>query len=146
MDPAVSRSGSDRSRRVRTLLGGLALATVFVLTVFVVTVGAPSSARAQAATTHEVTWAYANHADVARFVVFVSSVDGDQSGARQINVGKPPGQLHAGALLQYFSAIVSVSVDEFVAVGAVGHDGSLSTLSGWSPLPPSPPGQPLLIP
>ena len=93
---------------------------------------------------HEVTWAHNAAGDVQNFVVFVSTVKGDQANARQINVGKPTGQTNAGSL-EMFSAIVAVELDEYLAVAAIALDGSLSELSAWSGVPPSPPGQPLLM-
>ncbi|MEE8166610.1 MAG: hypothetical protein V3T64_13660 [Myxococcota bacterium] len=104
----------------------------------------PGSALAAPAL-HEITWAHNAAAEVQNFVVFVSAVQGDQANSRQIYVGKPASQSNSGSL-QTFSAIVSVELDEYVAVAALALDGSLSELSRWSGLPPSQPGQPFLIP
>jgi len=84
---------------------------------------------------HEVTWAH--------FVIFISPVAGSVDEARQVDVGKPGGSGSGSA--QFFSALVSVGVGDFVAVAAVGRNGLLSDLSGWSPAQPSQPGQPLVV-
>lgn len=94
---------------------------------------------------HEISWAHNAANEVQNFVVFVSAVKGDHANSRQINVGKPPNH-SVSSLIQMFSAIVSVELDEYVAVAAVSRDGRLSELSAWSAIPPSQPGQPLLIP
>ena len=92
---------------------------------------------------HEVTWAHSSPSDVRSFVIFVSPVAGSVDEARQVNVGKPGGSGSGSA--QFFSALVSVGVGDFVAVAAVGRNGLLSDLSGWSPAQPSQPGQPLVV-
>lgn len=115
----------------------------FVIMVGWMLLGLPAPGQAQTIM-HELTWAHAQPNGVQRFVVFVSPVAGDRAQARQIDVGKPPGEPNSGAI--WYSAVISAERDEFVAVAAMASDGSLSGLSRWSGLPPSPPGQPLLIP
>lgn len=105
---------------------------------------AAGMASAQAAT-HEVVWGHANPSDVARFVIYVSSVEGDLSSARQIDVGKPNSAPGLGSLTS-FSAVIQADSDDYVAIGAVGNDGATSPPSDWALLPPSKPGQPLLLP
>jgi len=92
---------------------------------------------------HEVTWAHLSPSDVRSFVIFISPVAGSVDEARQVDVGKPGGSGSGSA--QFFSALVSVGVGDFVAVAAVGRNGLLSDLSGWSPAQPSQPGQPLVV-
>lgn len=117
--------------------------TLLALAGFFLVFGA-STASAQAVA-HEITWAHTAPADVARFVVYVSRVEGDLSQARQIDVGKPTGQPTGGALTS-FSAVVLADADDFVAVGAMSANGVASPPSQWAALPPSKPGQPLLLP
>ncbi len=131
--------GCERPRS-RTRQG---IAWVLTLGLGLATLGLPSAALAQTAM-HEIVWAHQAPGDVQRFVIFVSPVQGNESLARQVDVGMPPGSDQGS--LRYFSAIVPVALDEYVAVAAVGSDGSLSPLSAWSGLPPTQPGQPLLIP
>ncbi|MBY0401574.1 hypothetical protein K2X89_14865, partial [Myxococcota bacterium] len=72
-----------------------------------------------------------------------STVKGDQAGARRVDVGKPESQ--PSGTVQVFSAIVPIGSSEFVAVAAVGYDGRMGALSGWSAVPPTRPGQPIVI-
>lgn len=94
-------------------------------------------------TPHEIIWAHPDGAAVRRFVVFVSPVKGDVGAARRIDVGKPQGQ--SGGLVEYYSALVTLDGDEFVAVAAIGQDGRMGELSSWSGPRPSRPGQPIVI-
>jgi hypothetical protein len=105
--------------------------------------GLPGLARAGEDRLHEVTWAHQQPAQVERFVVYVSSERGDTAGARQIEVGKPAGA--SSGSFQFYSAIVPVGSDEFLAVGAFGYNGVLGGLSEWSAVPPTRPGQPLVV-
>ena len=123
-----------RTARLRALLCALLLA-----------ICAPSIGFAQE-TMHEISWAHATPQNVSRFVVYISATNSDVQGARIVDVGKPPSQPTSGGTMHVFRAIVSADPTEFVAVGAIGTDGSTSPLSAWSPLPPSQPGQPLLVP
>ncbi len=92
---------------------------------------------------HEITWIHPSPAEVRSFVIFVSPEPALVSAARQIDVGKPGGSSSTSA--QFFSAIVPVSVDEYVAVAAMGQNGLLSVFSEWRPPQPTRPGQPLLV-
>ncbi|MBK7947591.1 MAG: hypothetical protein IPK00_02335 [Deltaproteobacteria bacterium] len=92
---------------------------------------------------HEVIWAHPDALAVKRFVVFVSAVKGDQTGARRVDVGKPASE--PSGTVQVFSAIVPIGTAEFVAVAAVGYDGRMGALSSWSGVPPTRPGQPIVI-
>ena len=142
---AKQTASSNRSRRrtrARSVLASYAVMLAMLLGCAVLWL--PGSAQAAPAM-HEITWSHNAAGDVANFVVFVSAVEGDQANSRLIDVGKPESQPGSGTL-QTFSAIVSVELDEYVAVAAIAVDGSLSGLSAWSTLPPSQPGQPLLIP
>ncbi len=103
----------------------------------------PNPAAADEVELHEVTWAHPSPAQVSRFVVFVSTVRGDTSSARQVEVGKPAGS--SSGSLQFYSAIVPVDHEEFVAIGAVDNAGVLAAMSNWSAVPPSRPGQPLVV-
>lgn len=104
----------------------------------------PSESFAQASS-HEVTWAHGAPNGVARFVVYLSRVQGDLDSARQVDVGKPSGAAMTGTMTSY-SAVILADSDEYVAIGAIGNDGVASTPSEWALLPPSKPGQPLLLP
>lgn len=92
---------------------------------------------------HEVTWLHESPNEVRSFVLFVSAESGSTVGARQINVGKPGGS--GSGTAQFFSAIVPISSEDFVAVAAVGQNGLLSAVSAWSRPQPSQPGQPLVV-
>jgi hypothetical protein len=92
---------------------------------------------------HEITWLHESPNDVGSFVLFVSPVSGSMAEARQIDVGKPGGSGSGSA--QFFSALVPIASDEFVAVAAIGRNGLLSSLSAWSRPQPSQPGQPLVV-
>ena len=144
----VRRANSDsRGCEFASFVGSVrrsALGLLLGLAIGIGLVGFPSSAEAQSSL-HEITWAHASPATVVRFVVFVSSTSGDQSGARQINVGKPPSS-KSDSNGPIFSWTVSVDVNDFVAVAAVDIYGRLSPLSNWQNPPPSTPGQPFLIP
>ncbi len=92
---------------------------------------------------HEVVWGHPNPASVSRFVVFISSVKGDSSSARRVDVPKPENQ--SSGTFQTFSAIVSMRDTEFVSVAAVGYTGQMGALSNWSGVVPGRPGQPIVI-
>ena len=111
--------------------------------VFLVLVSFPGLASAAGETMHEVIWAHPDALAVKRFVVFVSTVKGDQAGARRVDVGKPQSQ--PSGTVQVFSAIVPIGSAEFIAVAAVGYDGRMGALSSWSGVPPTRPGQPIVI-
>lgn len=131
------REGMEEERgRLRRRLIGVGLAAAFFC-------GVPVLARAGEDRLHEITWAHQQPAQVSRFVVFVSSERGDTAGARQVEVGKPAGT--SSGTYQFYSAIVPVGSDEFVAVGAIGQNGVLGGISAWSAVPPTRPGQPLVI-
>ena len=138
-------SAAARPRSARPVWGKIEIARVILILV----VGAmvwvlPGEAHAQS-TLQELSWAHSSPETVSRFIVFASMTNGDRAGARQVNVGKPANATRVGANYVY-SAVVAVDLDEFVAVAAVGYDGSVSALSAWTAVPPSTPGQPLLIP
>jgi hypothetical protein len=103
----------------------------------------PNPADAGEVAPHEVTWAHSSPAQISRFILFLSPVRGDMSSARQVEVGKPAGA--SSGSLQFFSAIVPLDFEEFVAIGAVDNAGVLSATSNWSAVPPSRPGQPLVV-
>jgi hypothetical protein len=103
----------------------------------------PNPAAAGEVEPHEVTWAHPSPAQVSRFIVFLSPVRGDMRSARQVEVGKPAGS--SNGTMQFYSAIVPVDLEEFVAIGAVDNAGVLSATSNWSAVPPSRPGQPLVV-
>jgi hypothetical protein len=90
---------------------------------------------------HEVTWLHESPNEVRSFMLFVSPVSGSTDGARQINVPNPGGS----GSVQFFSALVPIASDDFVAVAAIGQNGLLSGLSAWSRAQPSQPGQPLVV-
>jgi len=100
-------------------------------------------AQAQQASPHELVWAHAKPSEITGFVVFLSSVEGSVDDARRVQVGLPETLQSSG--MQFYSAIVSASVDEFVAVAAIDRQGQMSELSAWSGMPPSTPGKPFLI-
>jgi len=93
----------------------------------------------------EVTWAHPTPGWVQGFVIFVSPVAGLEDATRQITVGKPAGRSMDNDGMWAFTAIVPAAYDEFLAVAAVGPDGTHSPLSSWSVVVPTAPGQPLLI-
>lgn len=141
---ATRRFGLDRSgwngvsRGMRLgLVFGLSVGALGLLGAF------PAVARAGEAELHELTWAHPSPASVSRFIVFVSRTRGGASTARQVEVGKPAGS--SSGTLQFYSAIVPVDHEEFVAVGAVDNAGNLGSMSDWSAVPPSRPGQPLVV-
>jgi hypothetical protein len=92
---------------------------------------------------HEVNWSYPSPGSVSRFVLFVSPVSGALDQSRQIEVGKPGGKKINN--IQLFSALVPMDEDEFIAIGAVGHNGVMGPLSAWGQPQPSRPGQPLIV-
>lgn len=128
-------AGKDGSRRG---IPGWALALLLGILA-----GHPGVSTAAEIVLHEVTWGHPSPAQVSRFVVFVSRTRGDTNGARQVEVGKPAGIV--SGMLQLYSAIVPVELEEFVAIGAVDSAGNLGAMSSWSAVPPSRPGQPLLV-
>jgi hypothetical protein len=92
---------------------------------------------------NEITWAHPTPGQVRNFVLYVSPVEGSVQSARQIDLGKPPGE--SSGFLSIFTAMVPLEAADFVAVGAVGFDGRLSGLSAWSQPAPSRPGQPVVV-
>jgi hypothetical protein len=100
-------------------------------------------ARAAGEVPYEIAWAHSNPGLIERFVVFVSPVSGAVGSARQLEVGKPVSR-KIGAM-EFYSTIISIEPDEYVAVAALGYSGVLSGLSAWSSVPPSRPGQPLIV-
>ena len=121
-------------------------ASVFILVALAFAVGlaaSPSPARAAGEVPHEITWAHSSPALVERFVIYVSPVNGDVGSARRVDVGKPVSQTIG--TMQLYSTIISINLDHYVAVGAIGFNGVASGLSAWSAGPPSRPGQPLIV-
>lgn len=94
-------------------------------------------------TLHENTWVHATPAAVISFVLFISPTPDSAATARKIDVGKPGGSDLDSA--QFFSALIPLAGEEFVAVAAVGQTGLLSVLSEWSQPQPTRPGQPLVV-
>lgn len=113
---------------------GLALGLLGVL---------PGLATAGEEELHELTWAHPSPVQVSRFIVFLSPVRGDSTSARQVEVGKPDST--SSGTFHFFSAIVPLDHEEFVAIGAVDNAGVLRSMSDWSAVPPSRPGQPLVV-
>jgi hypothetical protein len=103
----------------------------------------PSVAATSDQELHELTWAHPNPVQVSRFIVFVSPVRGESASARQVEVGKPDST--SSGSFHFFSAIVPLDHEEFVAIGAVDNAGVLRSMSDWSAVPPSRPGQPLVV-
>lgn len=141
---ATRRFGRDRSvwggfsRRMRLgLVLGLSIGALGLLA------GLPGVAHAGDTELHELTWAHPSPSSVSRFIVFVSRTRGGANSARQVEVGKPAGS--SSGTLQFYSAIVPVDHEEFVAVGAVDNAGNLGSMSEWSAVPPSRPGQPVVV-
>jgi len=92
---------------------------------------------------HELTWAHPSPVQVSRFIVFISPVRGESGSARRVEVGKPAST--SSGTFHFFSAIVPLDHEEFVAIGAVDNAGVLGAMSEWSAVPPSRPGQPLVV-
>jgi len=122
---------------------GLRIATFASVLALAALLFGASTAAAQAERLHQINWAHANPADVSRFVVLISPVEGSLADARQVDVGLPASE-PIGSMSLY-SAMVSFSADEYLAVAAIGHNGLMSVPSDWSGMPPSRPGQPLLV-
>jgi len=91
----------------------------------------------------EVSWFHPNPDEVRGFILFVSTEDGSREAARQIDVGKPSGETTENG--QFFSAMVEMTVEEYVAISAIGRNGLESGLSAWARPEPSRPGQPLVV-
>ena len=137
----VQASADQRNDRRRPTLWVAGLIAISVLTIGLtanLSFAAPGDGLV-----HEVTWIHESPSEVRSFVIFVSPVAGSVDDARRVDVGKPGGSGSDSA--QFFSALVPVGVGEFVAIAAVGRNGLLSDLSGWSPAQPSQPGQPLVV-
>ena len=94
-------------------------------------------------TVHEITWVHEAPAEVEGFVVYLSPVPDSVAEARQIAVGKPGGSNSNTA--QFFSALVPVGLEEYVAVAAIGRNGLQSIVSEWRQPQPTQPGQPLVV-
>ena len=136
----IDRPASSAARRER---GGKLSMLAAVLLVFGGAIfGAASTASAQARM-HQITWAHATPGAVQRFVVLISPTEGDIASARQIDLGMP--QAESAGSLSVFSAMVSLTDNEFLSVAAVGHNGQMSIPSDWTLSPPTRPGQPLLV-
>ncbi len=102
----------------------------------------PSTASAEEQLT-EITWAHPTPKRVSRFVVMISPTSQTTADTRWVEVGKPAGK--SSGTMSFYTALVPVSSDEYIAIGAVGINGQMSAMSAWSPVPPSRPGQPLVI-
>lgn len=126
--------------RLRTGLCSVPFVAALVLVSLVL--GA-ASAGAQEQRLHQITWGHPAPGEVSRFVVLISPVDGSVADARQVEVGLPAGE-NIGSMTIY-SAMVSFTADEFLAVAAIGRNGLMSVPSDWSGMPPSRPGQPMLV-
>lgn len=138
-----SPAGDAKIRMSRSTVPGVVVAVAAMLAGGAGLI-VPSVAQAQAKL-HEITWAHTTPGEIARFVVFVADTEGNQAAARQINVGKPANPTFQNGRFTY-SAVISVDLDEYVAVAAVSLNGSISSLSNWQGVPPSVPGQPYYIP
>ena len=133
------RIADRRSRRFVPLLAALGFALAGLATVLAA--DASLAADEVDADLQEVSWFYATPGEVSRFVLFIAPQQGDTASARQIDVGKPT----SGGDSQFFSAVVQMDVDEFIAVSAIGKNGIQSALSKWGQPQPSKPGQPLVV-
>ncbi len=102
----------------------------------------PSAASAEEQLT-EITWAHPAPQRVSGFVVMISPTGSTSSDTRWVEVGKPTGR--SSGTMSFYTAIIPISSDEYVAIGAVGINGLMSAMSPWSAVPPSRPGQPLVI-
>lgn len=119
-------------------------AFLFVALASVLGQGALSTpARAAGEVPYEIAWAHSMPGLIERFVVFVSPVSGDEESARRLEVGKPLSRKIG--MTEFYSTIISMEPDEYVAVAGLGYNGVLSGLSAWSSVPPSRPGQPLIV-
>lgn len=102
----------------------------------------PNAASAQEQLT-EITWAHPAPQRVSRFVVMISPTGNASSETRRVEVGKPAGE--SSGPMSFYTALIPISNDDYVAIAAVGIDGLMSSMSSWSAVQPSRPGQPLVI-
>lgn len=140
ISPTGTRTASKAERRPRRRMrraARLALVWIAGLASF-----APLAARAAGETMHEIVWAHAQGGSVRKFIVFVSATKDAQT-ARQVDVGKPPGE--PSGEVEMFSALIPLRDADFVAIAAMGFDGRVGALSSWGTAQPSRPGQPLVI-
>lgn len=138
-EPVIAIGETRRSRASLRLWAVFLSAALVLASLFL---GA-ASADAQEQRLHQITWAHPAGGEVSRFVILISPVDGSVDDARLVEVGKPAAQPFGS--MSVFSAMVSFSATEFLAVAAVGHNGMMSLPSEWSGMPPSRPGQPFLV-
>lgn len=143
----TTRTGSDAARVPNTTPTGAAMRgrtrRAAGLVVAVISLAFLAAAPASAEDLQEVSWFHPNPDQVRGFILFVSSQDGSRESARQIDVGKPAGETTENG--QFFSAMVEMTVEEYVAVSAIGRNGLESGLSAWARPEPSRPGQPLVV-
>jgi hypothetical protein len=92
---------------------------------------------------HQISWTHTSPSEIRRFVILISPVEGSVADARQVDVGIPESQ--ALGFTNLYSATVSFSSDEFLAVAAIGRNGLMSVPSDWMGVKPSRPGQPLPV-
>lgn len=131
------------ARASRTGLGGHwshGLALLLALGAFLLLAG-PAAAQGQRM--HQINWGHPAPAEVSRFVILISPVEGSVDDARQVDVGMPAAQSLGS--MSVFTAMVAFNADEYLAVAAIGHNGQMSTPSAWSGMPPTRPGQPLPV-
>ena len=102
----------------------------------------PNAASAEEQLT-EITWGHSTPERVSRFIVMVSPTGVTTPETRWIEVGKPAGS--SSDSMEFYTALIPVSSDEYISIGAIGTNGLMSSLTPWSPVPPSRPGQPLVI-
>jgi len=129
-------SVSSRIRRDGVVVAAIVLGIILV--------SLPMRADAQGSL-HEVSWAHGAPASVEHFVVFASPSKGDEVNARMIDVGKPSTSTVEPSG-EIFQAIISIELDEFVAIAAIDVSGRMSPLSEWFAPPPTSPGRPYFVP
>ena len=132
---------------VSRLLGGAAKSVnSFVTRSFVLLVLAVAFAAGGAwaqESVHQITWAHTAPETVSRFVILIASEDGDVAGARQVDVGIPaPDRIGETSI---YSATISFTPQDRLAIAAVGLDGQMSIPSDWAGMPPTRPGRPMLV-
>jgi hypothetical protein len=91
----------------------------------------------------EVRWFHADPDAVRTFVLAVADEPDPPQPAREIEVGKPTAERTENGT--FYSAMIVMGLDEYVAVRAIGTNGLASARSSWGQPTPSQPGQPLIL-
>jgi hypothetical protein len=130
---ALVRDRRDLNNRRGLPFSAVAMVAFSVLSMLLLLLPAGISYSADEDITAKITWFHGSPADVTSFVIFVSPEPGLTSSTWQENVGKPskPGDTGSGTP-RNFVALVTIDVNDFVAVAAIGRNGILSELSVWS--------------